>query len=124
MRVDSNSKVPFTSALGVVQNIGLVDRVVRFIVGVLMIAIPSFLLLNGNAESMWYLYYSCLIAVYPLTTSVFGIDPLYWALSYRSCGGSERNQCGTFPYEVDAALGHNPIPDSEIEHSLELSHHK
>lgn len=107
---------------GVMQNLGWHDRLLRVVIGSLMIAIPCYLLLTGRSEASW-LYYILLAAVYPALTGIIGIDHLYNIMGVKSCGGSNKNQCGTFPYEVDAAMGHNPIPDSKIEHSLEHSHH-
>jgi hypothetical protein len=52
-----------------------------------------------------------LLAVYPLMTTAMGWDPFYALFGARSCsveGG--RNQCGTFPYQVDSALGNEPRP--------------
>ena len=66
-----------------------------------------------------------LFAIYPLMTTMMGWDPLYQLFGARSCtveGG--RQQCGTFPYEVDAALGHDPKPDQSHDHSLTGSHHE
>jgi hypothetical protein len=67
-----------------------------------------------------------LLAVYPLMTTLVGWDVIYQFFGARSCtltGG--RNQCGTLPYEVDAALGHSPKLDEgyDYDHSLAGSHH-
>ncbi len=112
--------------LGVVQNIGLLDRLVRFIVG--------FALLAGGAVGMsmtptittWEAL-AILFSVYPVLTSILGWDPAYAMFGARTCsleGG--RNQCGTLPYEIDAALGRDPEPDRgfEYDHSLSASHHR
>ena len=110
-------------SLGVIQNLGWLDRVLRFVVGAVLLAFPCFMIASGVSEVTWYLVGAMLLAVYPLLTSVIGIDQIYNFFQVKSCGGSGRNQCGTFPYEIDAALGNNPIPDSDIEHSLEHSRH-
>lgn len=107
--------------LEVVQNLGWLDRILRIVIGVVFVGLPCFYLLSGQS-SPWYLYLM-LLAVYPLMTGMLGRDLIYDLFKVKSCGTSERNQCGTFPYEIDAALGRKPIPDSEIEHSLERSHH-
>lgn len=114
-----------TGKLGVVQNIGLVDRMFRFFAGgallaggiLGMVAAGTVTLLTASAA---------LLAVYPLMTTMMGWDPFYQLFGSRTCnveGG--RNQCGTFPYEVDSALGRNPHPDEghEYDHSLTGSHH-
>lgn len=110
-------------SIDVIQNLGWLDRVLRFVTGVVLLAIPCFLILSGAMETTWYLVASMLLSVYPLMTSIIGVDQVYKFLGVKSCGTSDRNQCGTFPYEVDAALGRKPIPDSDVEHSLERSHH-
>jgi hypothetical protein len=71
----------------------------------------------------FWLFLPMLLAAYPLLTGIIGVDPLYNSLNIRTCDTSRRNQCGTFPYEVDAALGRNPIPQNDVEHSLEHSRH-
>lgn len=108
--------------IGVIQNLGWLDRVVRFLIGAALVGVGCFFILVSSSIPNWA-YYSILIAVYPALTGILGWDPFYEAFSVRSCGTSERNQCGTFPYEIDAALGNHPIPQSEIEHSLEHSRH-
>jgi len=107
----------------VVQNLGWLDRVLRFAIGAVLLALPCYLMVSGIMEVKWYLVGAMLLSVYPLLTSVIGIDQIYNFFNVKSCGTSPRNQCGSFPYEIDAALGHNPIPDSKIEHSLEHSRH-
>ena len=112
-----------STKFGVMQNLGWHDRIIRVVIGSLMISIPLYLLATGQNSSPW-MFYIILAAVYPVLTGVIGCDEIYNLFGVKSCGTSNRNQCGTFPYEVDAALGHNPIPDSDIEHSLEHSHHQ
>lgn len=121
-RLEITAMKKISTKLGVMQNLGWHDRIFRVVIGSLMIAIPCYLLATSQSESVW-LFYAMLVAVYPLMTGIIGIDQLYNWAGVKSCGTSSRNQCGTFPYEIDAALGHNPIPDSDIEHSLEHSHH-
>lgn len=107
-----------------VENIGLVDRMVRFFAGgaLMVFGVYSALTTSHDVVSAA----AILLAVYPLMTAMLGWDPFYNLIGGRSCnlvGG--RNQCGTLPYEVDAALGHNPHPDEgyEYDHSLVGSHH-
>lgn len=109
----------------VVQNIGLVDRFIRFFGGGAILAWGA-LSLALEAGSPISATIAILLAVYPLMTTVMGWDPFYQLLGTRTCsleGG--RNQCGTLPYEVDAAVGHNPQPDRgfDYDHSLAGSHH-
>ncbi len=111
--------------MGVIYNIGLLDRVVRFIVGFALLAAGAIAMTMSPVITGWETL-AVLVSVYPLLTAILGWDPLYAMFGARSCrldGG--RNQCGTIPYEVDAALGHNPKPDRgfEYDHSLGSSHH-
>ena len=106
------------------ENIGLVDRMVRFFGGgaLMSYGVISALLTGHNVVSAA----AILLAVYPLMTTIMGWDPIYQLFGARTCtldGG--RNQCGTLPYEVDAALGHKPQPKEgyEYDHSLAGSHH-
>lgn len=107
---------------GVIQNMGWHDRVVRVVIGAMMIFIPIYLMLTGTPVTTW-MYVLILVAVYPMLTSIVGFDIFYRMFDVKSCGTSSRNQCGSFPYEIDAALGHNPIPDNDVIHDLEHSHH-
>jgi Inner membrane protein YgaP-like, transmembrane domain len=107
------------------ENIGLVDRMVRFFGGVALMAygVLKIVLTGHDVVSAA----AILLAVYPLMTTCMGWDPFYQLFRTRSCsleGG--RNQCGTFPYELDSALGHDPRPDEgyEYDHSLAGSHHE
>ena len=106
-----------------VQNIGLIDRIVRFFVGGALLAAGSIWIAEGGAEV--YGVVAILLAVYPLMTTMMGWDPLYQMMGARSCrvdGG--RNACGTFPFEVDSALGNKPIPENQYDHSLTGSRHQ
>lgn len=106
------------------ENIGLVDRMVRFFGGGALMAfgVMSALLTGHDVISA----VAILLAVYPLMTTLMGWDPVYQLFGARTCsveGG--RNQCGTLPYELDSALGHEPAPDEgyNYDHSLTGSHH-
>lgn len=106
------------------ENIGLVDRMGRFFGGgaLMTFGVLSALLTKHDVLSAL----AILLAVYPLMTTIMGWDPFYELFGARSCtleGG--RNQCGTLPYEVDAALGNKPQPMEgyEYDHSLAGSHH-
>ena len=109
-------------SIGVVQNIAWYERVVRVVAGALMIAGPIFLMSTEMQVAPW-MSYVMLVAIYPLLTGIMGFDVLYTLLGVKTCGTSNRNQCGSFPFEVDAALGHNPISHSQISNELGHSHH-
>ena len=106
------------------ENIGLADRMVRFFGGgtLMTLGVLSALFTKHDVLSA----VAILLSVYPLMTTMMGWDPFYQLIGGRTCkleGG--RNQCGTLPYEVDAALGHKPQPTEgyEYDHSLAGSHH-
>ena len=109
--------------LGVVEILGWLDRSLRVLFGAALISIPCYYLIIGSPMSPWYAFLM-LFAVYPIMTGVLGTDLLYRLFDFKTCDTSERNVCGTFPYEIDAALGHNPKSNSEIEHSLLNAHHE
>jgi hypothetical protein len=107
------------------ENIGLVDRMVRFFGGGILMAYGVFSAITTMHDVISAI--AILLAVYPLMTTMMGWDPVYQLFGARSCdveGG--RNQCGTLPYEMDSALGHNPKPDKgyDYDHSLTGSHHE
>ena len=57
------------------KNIGIINRLLRLVVGVLLIlaVFPDFQFFNSNIE---YLKILPLFAVYPILTSIFGWDPI------------------------------------------------
>ena len=118
-----------TRRFRVVENLGWLDRAIRLMVGTVLVAVPLTILTlkapgldDGTTVSGW-LYAVMLLALYPFWTTTIGWDPLYDLFKVRSCGGSEKNPCGTLPYELDAAVGRHPIPESDIVHSLDTAHH-
>ena len=107
------------------QNLGAVDRTVRFVIGVIMIGVPFVLLLQPDAVMVWWYPLSMLIGIYPALSAILGMDPLYQFFNIRSCSvvPDGRNQCGSFPYEVDAMIGHHPIPRHGDNRELHDSDH-
>lgn len=110
--------------LGVIQNLSLTDRLVRFAIGIGMISAVGIAIATGNFVT-WEGYVA-LLSIYPLATGMLGVDPFYSLFHKKTCGLNDRNQCGTIPYQVDAAMGHHPVPDKgyEFDHSLGASHHE
>ena len=108
------------------QNIGLIDRVVRLLIGATLIGTAYYYSAEKDlAARLWDVWgsYSMMIAFYPIITGMLGWEPFYALFRVRSCGGSGRNQCGTLPYQVEAMFGHAPrYTESETEHSLEACH--
>ena len=110
--------------LGVAQNLSLLDRLFRFVIGIGLIAVAAVTLITGSAVT-WQ-GFAILLSIYPLMTGMLGVDPVYSLFNKKTCGINDRNQCGTIPYQVDAAMGHHPVPDKgyEYDHSLGASHHE
>ena len=109
--------------LGVIQNLGWLDRVIRILAGSALLIYPVFLVVTTESQQAQWPFYSMLLSIYPWLTGIAGFDPVYKLFAIRTCDTSARNPCGTFPFEVDAALGNKPIPKGEAEHSLESSRH-
>jgi hypothetical protein len=113
---------------GIIENLGWPDRGIRIMIGTVLVAVPLTIIaiqgpINHGASASAWLYVAMLAALYPFWTTAIGWDPLYQLFKVRSCGGSEKNPCGTLPYELDAAAGRHPIPDSDVIHSLGAAHH-
>ncbi len=107
------------------ENIGLVDRMVRFFGGGLLMTYGVISALTTMHDVISAI--AILVAVYPLMTTMMGWDPIYQLLGARSCSVENgRNQCGTLPYEMDSALGNNPKPHEgyDYDHSLTGAQHE
>ncbi len=110
------------------QNIGLFDRVLRTAVGTAMLAGGAVFVIQAGENHAYTMMETgvlvmMLVSIYPLLTAIIGVDPFYSAASIRSCSDSGRNQCGTFPYQVKAALGKGPrYCETDGEHSLASCH--
>jgi hypothetical protein len=107
------------------HNIGLIDRVARFVCGgTLLFAGAVSSVASGRTED-WQAALM-LLAIYPLMTAIIGWDPLYQIMHVRTGTDTGKNVTGTFPFQLDAALGHHPVPDKDYEydHSLSGSHHE
>lgn len=128
LRGGNNMTDTLKQRAGVVENLGWPDRGIRIMLGTVLVAVPLTIIaikgpiIQGTSLSAW-LYVAILAALYPFWTTAIGWDPIYQLFKVRSCGGSEKNPCGTLPYELDAAAGRHPIPDSNVIHSLGAAHH-
>lgn len=80
------------------QNIGLIDRSVRIIVGVAMIG--SWFVYPIGSVSLWFAALP-LLGSLPLLSGILGWCPVYAMFNTKSCGTDERNTCGTFPDQLD-----------------------
>ena len=90
-------------SLGAIQNLGWLDRTMRLIVGAALVAIVLIDLEQRNTLG-WHAYLP-IVAIYPLLTGLLGWDPLYATTHIKSCDTSSRNKCGTYPFEVESAIG-------------------
>lgn len=80
------------------QNIGIIDRVTRVIVGGAMVG--AWFVYPIASVSMWFALLP-LLGVFPLITGMLGWCPVYGMLRTKSCGSDDRNSCGTFPDQLD-----------------------
>lgn len=102
--------------LGLVENMGFYDRVIRTLVGLAM-NVPIIIYLihlpmsPGGFDPNGPQFYISAISFYFLLTALLGWDPFYALFKVKSCGGSGRNRCGSFQYQTDAAMGHDPQSD-------------
>lgn len=108
--------------LEVVQNLSLLDRGVRLTLTAILLAVPVYMIIQGGPYQWWH-GISWLLSIYFGLTAFLGWDPFYRMTGIKTCASSERNQCGTLPYQIDAALGHHPVPEQDFDHSLAGSHH-
>lgn len=109
--------------LEVVQNLSLLDRALRLILTAALLGTPVIYMITQGAPYQWWHGISWLLSIYFGLTAFTGWDPFYRVAGVKTCELSERNQCGTLPYQIDAALGHHPVPKRDFDHSLAASRH-
>lgn len=103
--------------LGVIENMGLVDRMLRTLIGLLLLV--PIIVVVANVEPIGWQFYATIGSTYLLLTAMLGWDPFYAMFHARTCGASEKNRCGSFEYEKEAMLGHHPDHDKAYEvHAL------
>lgn len=59
------------------KNIGSIDKIIRFIVGIVLLSLLFFV--NGNLK------YWGLIGIIPILTAILGYCPLYSILGIKTC---------------------------------------
>lgn len=107
----------------VVQNMGLIDRALRLLIGVALLGVSYYYAIHSGMKFEIFEFYSFAIALYPVFTGMFGWDPFYALFNGRSCSDTGRHQCGTLPYQWKVLMGHAPkYCESDTEHSLESCH--
>ncbi len=82
----------------VLQNIGLIDRTVRVIVGMAMISVWFFYPIES--VNLWFAILP-LLGVLPLLSGILGWCPTYAMFHTKSCGMDGHNSCGTLPDQLD-----------------------
>lgn len=80
------------------QNIGLIDRTVRVLVGLGMIGVWFFYPIES--VNIW-LAMLPLLGILPLLSGILGWCPVYAMFHTKSCGTDKHNTCGTFPDQLD-----------------------
>ncbi|MEE8379919.1 MAG: DUF2892 domain-containing protein [Gammaproteobacteria bacterium] len=80
------------------QNIGIIDRMVRIVVGTAMIGV--LFVYPITTVNMWLVLVP-LLGVFPLLTGILGWCPTYALFHTKSCGTDKHNNCGTFPDQLD-----------------------
>jgi Inner membrane protein YgaP-like, transmembrane domain len=80
------------------QNIGLIDRTVRIIVGSAMIGTLFFYPIGS--VSLWFAALG-LVGILPLLSGVLGWCPVYAMFHTKSCGTDEHNSCGPMTDQLD-----------------------
>jgi hypothetical protein len=65
-------------------NMGTVDRVIRGIVGLVLVLAP-FLTSWGLFSTQWVVYLSVLVGLVMGGTAIFGVCPLYSLLGMNTC---------------------------------------
>lgn len=105
------------------QNIGLVDRALRVVIGTAMLVGGLVYANMVGAQLVTTSLVMIMVSIYPLMTAIIGTDPLYYLLDIRTCSNAGKNQCGTLPYQIKAMMGKAPeFCESDDDHSLENCH--
>ncbi|MDH5546512.1 MAG: DUF2892 domain-containing protein [Gammaproteobacteria bacterium] len=105
------------------QNIGVIERCLRVVLGFAMLGYPYYLIIQPGATVEMWQSVLMVLSVYPCITGILGCDPMYTMFKVRTCSVNGRNQCGSFPYQIDALLGRDPKPENHLEHTLLHSDH-
>jgi hypothetical protein len=88
------------------QNIGIIDRTVRIIVGLAMVSVWLFYPITSL--TLWIALLP-LLGVVPLLTGILGWCPVYAMFHTKSCGVDERNTCGTYPDQLNHLMQRKQI---------------
>lgn len=94
--IDTNLQHP-----NALQNIGIIDRTVRILVGLAMISVWFFYPMTSLNLSIALL---ALLGVAPLLSGILGWCPVHAMFKTKSCGTDDRNTCGTYPDQLNHLL--------------------
>ena len=83
------------------QNIGLIDRSVRIIVGAGMVSTVFFY--PFESVTLWFAIVP-LVGIFPLLSGIIGWCPTYAMFHTKSCGTDAHNSCGTMTDQLDHML--------------------
>lgn len=86
------------------QNISIIDRTVRSIVGMAMISVWFFYPITSL--SVWMALFP-LLGILPLLSGILGWCPVHAMFNTKSCGMDERNTCGTYPDQLSHLIHPN-----------------
>lgn len=106
------------------ENMSVVDRFLRVTAGSMIaegvLIVPLVMTMTEISSALMVgLPYALTVSFYLLLTGMTGWDPMYAVFHGQTCGLSEKNRCGTFTYQMKAALGLHPDHDKGYEiHAL------
>ena len=89
-----------------IQNLGLIDRLVRVGAGAAFIGYAVHDLMSGASMHWWHAM-GIFAAVYLFMTGMLGYGPFFAMAGVKTCSLDGRNQCGSLPYELSVFLGRN-----------------
>lgn len=79
------------------QNMGVIDRIIRVFVGAFMIGVGFFYPIESM--NIWFALLPLLGAI-PLLSGILGWCPVYALFHTKSCGRDASNPCSTFPDQL------------------------
>jgi hypothetical protein len=80
-----------------IQNISVVDRIIRLIVGFSMLGVVLFI----ENLSPGLIAFFGLLSIIPILSGIMGWCPFYAMFNVRSCSvDNPHNRCGTLPFQI------------------------
>lgn len=99
----------FRDRIPVQENMGLTDRMVRFVIGVLLTAPVIYAVFEF--EAVTWEFFTSIAACYLLLTAMLGWDPFYAMFNRKTCDVAGGTACGSIPYQIKDAKGEHPVQD-------------